>query len=69
MSASVIQIKAGVHMKAVWKTRTSCQNLGHVSSDANSLCLFHYPLFECVNFWVIFWYFGKEIFFLNGNVK
>ena len=39
--------KAGVNVKAVFTslTRPFCQYLGHVSSNAKSLCLFHCPLF------------------------
>ena len=52
-----LQIKAGVHLKAV------CQCLVHVSSNAKFFCLRRLQF--CANFWVIFGHFGKEPFFLK----
>ena len=36
-----IAVKAGVHAKAVFTSLNTAFHLGHVSSDAKSLCLFH----------------------------
>ena len=59
-----VYLKRGYTRRLFWRrlTRDFCQYLGHVSSDAKSPCLFRF----CVNFWVIFGHFGKEIFFLKG---
>ena len=54
------EVKAGVNVKAALTSL-------NISSDAKSLLISLTTVWRfCVNFWVIFGHFGKEIFFLKG---
>ena len=57
-----VALKAGVHVKAVLRSLNTA--FLPISRSLLKQCTAVWQF--CVNFWVIFGHFGKEIFFLKG---